>query len=372
MRPVKKMDFVLFAIVVVLVTIGLLLIFSSSYYKAQDQNFTSYGTDRNQWFYLNKAVIQVGAGVLLGACAFFIPLGFFKRLRYVFLIISFILLWLVFTPMGKTFNGATRWILISGVTLMPSEWAKLALVVFLAGELSIHRKQIQSSIVYLLPYILVVGIMFGMVFAQPDLSSGLILIIIAMAMLFICGMHSSGYLIAISFVMAGWFYLSNSTGFRMARFEAFIEKSEVITQSNYQSWMSIYALSYGGIFGTGAGSGKFNKNFLPEAQSDFIMATIGEEFGFLGVMLTMILLLALIYRGVKIAMNSKDMYTCLLATGFTAMFAFQVLSNIAVVTYTIPVMGMPLPFISLGGNSMLISLVSVGFLLNISKNAQVE
>lgn len=367
MRPVKKMDFALFAIVVVLVTIGILLVFSSSYYKAQEDTRID-----NQWFFVEKVVEQVLLGTVLAFITYMMPLKFFKKFWWLFAALAFGLLILPLTKNWEPVNGAYRWINLFGFSIMPSEWAKLALIVTLASTLPAQRKNIHSSAVHLMPFFAVIGVMFFMIYKQPDLSSALVLVIIGFSMLFICGMHISGYLGIGAAVLMGVMYIQNVSGFRSERITAFFDKSDVITQINYQSWMSRYALSYGGIFGTGAGSGKFNKKFLPEAQNDFIMATIGEEFGFIGVMVTIILLLAFIYRGVKIAMNAKDMYTCLLATGFTAMFSFQVLVNLAVVTATIPVTGMPLPFISLGGNSMLISLISVGFLLNISKNAQVE
>lgn len=290
-----------------------------------------------------------------------------KRFSGILLIISFVSLLLVLTSMGVNINGSRRWLYI-GINVMPSEFAKLSIIIFCANSLSYTQKYIKKLVRGILPYIFLIGVFGVLIMLQPNLSTTITIALIVFAMLFVAGMRWLHIAIFGVTGVLGVFTLAMSAEYRMKRMLSFLDPFADPLGDGFQVVQSFYAFGSGGVFGVGVGQSIQNKLYIPEPQNDFIFATIAEELGFIGASFVLILFLILIYRGIKIAMNCPNAFGMYLATGITAMIAIQVMMNIGVTTSLIPVTGVPLPFISYGGSYMLVSLSAMGILLNISRH----
>lgn len=356
-------DFTLLITVLILVTIGIIMIFSSSQY------YSFYNFNKDSYHFLKKHL----AWVVIGLAALVVMMNVnykrYKKLAFPGYIVSVILLIVVLTPLGMKINNAQRWIRLAGITIMPGEIAKIAAIVFVAASLSNRTSKLKYFFKGVLPYLLVIAIYMGLILLQPNLSTAMTIALIVMAMLFVAGMrwlHLFG-LAGLGVGMVG--VLIAIAPYRKARLTTFLDPFKDPRGNGYQVIQSLYALGSGGLSGVGLGRSVQNKLYLPEPQNDFIFATIGEELGFIGCFTVMILFLFLIWRCIKVCIGTKDQFGCYLATGITAMIAIQVMINIAVATSSMPVTGIPLPFISYGGNSVVLLLGSVGIMLNISKQA---
>jgi len=360
MKQKKLIDLYLFTLIIVLACIGVIMVFSSSYYYALDKM-------GNIYYFLIKDIIWVSAGTAIMLLFSMIDYHYIKKLAPFAYFIGLALLIMVLTSLGVEINNAKRWIEIAGFRFQPSEIAKLCIIIFLANSLSKNKNKINMFFKGNLPYLVLAAVYSALIIKQPNMSTSVIIILIAFAMLFVAGMLIR-YLIGIGLVsiVAGVYFVISST-YRYKRFLSFTNPFADAADSGYQVIQSLYALGSGGLFGVGLGKGMQNKLYIPEPQNDFIFATIGEELGLIGCLIVMGLYLALIRRGVKIAKNAPDFFGSLLATGIVSMIAFQVMINIAVATSSMPVTGIPLPFISYGGSSMIILMTEMGILMNISK-----
>lgn len=366
MAQKKSYDFTLLICVMILVVIGIIMVFSSSFYYSYN-NF-----NKDSFHFLKRNLIWA----IIGGVAMVITMNFkytrYKKIAFHLFIASIILLILVLTPLGMELNGAKRWIRISGVTIMPGEVAKICVIIFVSHSLSKRIKHIDSFLKGILPYLLIIAIYSGLIILQPNLSTAVTIALIIMAMLFVAGMRwlHLFFLGGVGTGMIGLMILLEP--YRMKRITGFIDPFADAKGSGYQVIQSLLALGSGGLFGVGLGRSIQNKLYIPEPQNDFIFATIGEELGFVGCIMIILLFLLLIWRGIRIAINAPDLFGCLLATGITSMIAIQVMINIAVATSSMPVTGIPLPFISFGGNSLAIFMSSIGILLNISKYSSLD
>ncbi len=355
----KKFDFVLFSAVLALVCIGLLFVYSASMYTAE----ITYG---NKYFFLFKQLFGAAVGLVAMVAVSQINLKFVKKLWIVGVIVSAVLLVLVFVPgVGIENYGAKRWIGTGSFSLQPSEIAKFAFVLFCAVYMS--QRDLSKFKNCLL--ILLVGIVFcGLIIAEPNMSITMCMAMLMVIMLFLGGMKWRHFLVLLVPLALAVPLLIVMEPYRLQRLLAFIDPWASPKDEGYQLIQSLYALGSGGFFGVGLFNSRQKYRFLPFAESDFIFSVIGEETGLFGCALVFALYVVVIIRGVRIAANSKDKFRCYLAGGISAVIAVQSVLNFAVVTGSIPPTGLPLPFISYGGTSLVVFMTAVGILLNLSRD----
>lgn len=350
-------DYMVLFVVILLVLFGIVMIFSSSYYRAMTTEEFS-----NDMLYFVKKQFRNG---LLGFVGMFIMSNFpYRHLRRFTLpayIIGCILL-ILLIPFGTVANGQKRWLW----GFQPSEIVKITTTLFLAHFLCIHKDYLKDFTGFI-KCLAVVAIPCAMI-AVTNFSTALLLALIGGTILFAAGFdikyfaYVSGPVVgagAIAILLPGLRY-------RLTRIQIWLDPFSDPTDKGYQIIQGLYALASGGLFGLGLGQSR-QKTFLPEAYNDIIFAIIAEELGMLGAALIILLFAILVWRGIKIAINAQDQFGSLVATGITAQIAFQSIINIAVTTNTIPNTGQPLPFVSYGGTSLAIAMSMVGILLNISK-----
>lgn len=357
----REPDYALILVTLLLLGIGLVMVFSASYIIAEESRGDAY-------FFLRRQMIWVGLGLLAMFIVSRIHYWKLRKLSLVFILINFVFLTLVFTGLGTSLGTeANRWLSIGGLTLQPSEFSKLAFVIFTAAFMSsrsIRMEKFWSS--SFIPLSLV-GIAFLFIMSQPDLGTALVLVGGTAIIILMAGMplkHALGLSLVSLPPLA---YLILSSEYRRLRLLSFLDPWADPGDTGYQIIQSLYALGPGHIFGVGLGRSRQKLYYLPEPQNDFIFAVLGEELGFVGAVAVLLLFFIFAWRGLKIAMTAPDVFGSLLAAGVTGMIILQALVNIAVVTGSIPVTGINLPFISAGGSSILFTLIGVGILLSISR-----
>ncbi len=363
LNKLKSGDFLLMLFTLILVIFGIVMVFSASYYYSISVDGSPYG-------YLKRH----GMWAIFGFVAMMFGATFdYKQLKKWALPIlggSIVLLLLIFTPLGVTINGATRWLGAGPITIMPGELAKLAIIIFVAWYLSEDINRITSIKRGILPMLGVMAVVAGLIIKQPNLSTAITVCGIVVAMMLVAGMKWRYFFSAAGLGAAGILsiLLFMKDSYWYTRLTAFTNPFEDSLGSGYQAVQSLLALGSGGLFGVGPGKSVQKNLYLPEPQNDFILAIIGEELGFIGILALIILYCLFLWRGVHIAINAPDQFGLLLGSGIVLMVAIQVILNIAVVTSSIPATGINLPFISYGGNALLIFMFSAGVLVNISRH----
>jgi cell division protein FtsW len=362
MSKKRQPDFMLFFIVSALVVFGVIMVFSSSYYDALDKQGDAF-------YFLKKDILWAIVGFVAMFFASNLPYHFYKKLSLPIIIVSLLLLLLIFFGLGLELNNSVRWLKIGPVTLMPGEIAKLAVIIFTAAFLSESKDKIKSIKRGILPMLGLIIVFCGLIIMQPNLSTAIIVGGIIVGIMFVAGLNFFYLAGVLGLGATGVFLLivSDKDGYWMKRFTTFFNPFADPKGDGWQVVQSILALGSGGLFGVGLGKSIQKSLYLPEPQNDFIFAIIGEELGFIGCLLLIIAFMFLVWRGMHIAINSPDLFGTLLASGITIMIALQVLLNMAVVTSLMPPTGIGLPFISWGGNALVMFMFSIGILLNISK-----
>jgi cell division protein FtsW len=349
----------LFATVVALVSVGVVMVYSASAIVAADRF-------RDPYFFLKKQLFWavLGFGCLWAAMT--LNYRSLQRIMLPLLILSLILLVLVLIPpFSQEINGTRRWLRWGPVSFQPSELAKFSLVVYLATFLTRRREVVESFWLGLLPPLLVAGSMAGLVLVQPDLGSSLTLVALVFCLLFLKQMAWLA-LSGLPFVALAIY----KAPYRIKRIVTFLDPWADPRGSGFQIIQSYLALGAGGLTGRGLGESKQKLFYLPEPHTDFIFAVLGEELGLLGTISVVALFGLLIWRGIRIGLGAPDSFGAFLALGLTTLLACQMLVNLGVVTGALPTKGLPLPFISFGGSSLLMAMVSAGVLLNISQHAR--
>ncbi len=360
----KQYDRTLLMVTLLLLAIGLLMVFSASFVVAEESRGDPY-------HFLKRQAMWVAIGLVGLYIMSHVHYKQLKRFSILILLLNFILLGLVFSDFGSYMGTeARRWLLLGPVVLQPSEFSKLALVIFTAAYMSSRRLNIHNFWTASLIPLALMGCVFFMIQLQPDMGTALVVLAGGVLVVIFAGMPMSqvaGLALALTPPLA---YFTLKEEYRMQRLFTFLDPWAEPTGSGYQVIQSLYALGPGHIFGTGLGRGKQKLFYLPEPQNDFIFAVIGEELGFIGAVSVIMLYLILIWRGFQIAIRAPELFGSLVAAGITFMIAVQVLINVAVVTGTVPVTGINLPLISAGGSSVFFTLLGIGILLNISKYGQ--
>ena len=353
-------------LVTILVIFGIVMIFSASYYYAIGQWGDAY-------HYLKQQLIWVAIGSVAMWLTSRWDYHVWLRFWIIGPIICLILLLLIFTPLGITVNGATRWLGKEGfpMTIMPGEFAKVGVILYVTGHFAKRPKSASDWSKGVVPVLVVAGVYFALIMKQPNMSTAFTVVLIAGGMLLVAGIpwKHVGVLFALGTVAAVVFILGDPDGYRYGRFVSFLDPFADALGDGWQVVQSLLALGTGGLTGLGLGNSVQKNLYLPEAQNDFILAIIGEELGFIGILVLVIVYLLLVWRGCHIAMNAKDYAGMMLASGITMMVGIQVVINIAVVTSSMPPTGIILPFVSYGGNALLIFMGAMGILYNISKTA---
>lgn len=357
-----NMDFGMFALTITLLCIGLVMVASASSYHA----LYYYGDS----YYLFKRQLIFGiAGAVAMIVISKIDYRKYKRWSYAGFIFAALLLLLVLTPLGRTANGAKRWLGFGMLRFQPSEIMKPMLVLGIATYLSRNTKKLKDFKGYYVPIIMLL-IVGALMYFQKHLSGLLVLGVGSLAVIFTSGikLNFKTIMAIILIVTLAVTAFITADKFRLQRIFSFMNPEQDILDGNWQPAQSLYAIGSGGLFGMGLGQSREKYLWLPEAQNDFIFSILAEELGFVGAASVVLLFALFIFRGYRIAMTCKDFYGSMIAAGITSIFAVQFIINIAVVTCTVPVTGMPLPFFSYGGTSLFINLCSMGIVLNISKN----
>jgi len=297
----------------------------------------------------------------------------FKKHEKSIVFMMFLLLIIVLIPgVGIKLNNARRWIGIGSLTVQPSELAKLGMVIYLAGGLERKHQDVTHFFKGVFPFLLVMCVVCGLILIEPHLSAAALIGMSTIIILFVAGAKMAHLLSLGLLGIAAVAVLTITEGYRMRRYLSFIDPWSDIQDSGYHIVQSLYALGSGGLIGVGLGHSRQKFFYLPEPQTDFIFAIIGEELGFLGAVFVIIMFVFLIWRGYRTAIAAPDLFGKFLAAGITTFIALQFIINIAVVTASMPVTGMPLPFISYGGSSLIITMTQVGILLNISKYTEAK
>ncbi len=364
--PVKKgpPDVVMFLTVVLLISIGLLMIFSASAYTSNSE----FG---DPLFFVKKQMLWVLLAFVGLLVAFKIPYLWLRKLGVAAMIFSILSLIVLMIPgVGREVSGSVRQINLGFASFSPSEMSKLCTVIFLASSLSNNLDSIKKFLGGLLPYLVLIGVICGLVMMQPDLGTTFAIALTAVLMLAMAGARMS-HLVLLALVGAALIVSAIVLEpYRLIRFTAFLDPWKYASGAGFQTIQSLYALGSGGLFGMGLGQGRQKFFYLPEQHTDFIFAILGEELGYIGIMLVLLLFAVFAWRGFRIALKVPDNFSSLLAAGLTTMIISQAIINMGVVGGLLPVTGIPLPFISYGGSSLLFIMAAVGILLNLSRYVQ--
>lgn len=359
-----SMDYQFLGVVLVLLAFGLIMILSASSPVA----YASSSTNNNSFYYFNK---QLMWAVIGGVAMFFTANYDYRNLRRwsrAALIGSFLLLVLVLIPgIGVVVNDARRWIQIGPINFQPSEVAKFGVVLFFAASLSKNYK-VLKKFGGLAVYLVILGIFAGVIMLEPHFSCTMLILSSAAIMLFVAGAEWKHIISLAVPAVVGVVAMVAAAPYRMARVTTFLDPFKDIRGEGWQIVQSLYAIGSGGIFGAGIGQSRQKYLNIPEPQNDFIFSIICEELGLIGAILVIALFAFLIYRGIKIAVNAPDLFGTLLTVGIISLIAMQALVNIAVVTSSMPVTGMPLPFFSYGGTALAITMAEMGVVLNVSRH----
>ncbi len=360
-RKLGPIDFVLFSVIMLLVAIGVVMVYSASSYSS------FYDSKINDsMFYLKKQGLWAVIGALCMIFTMKIDYHVYRKYTMPLMGITVVLLCVVFA--FPAVNGAKRWIPLGFASIQPSEIAKYVVVLYMAKSLSAKGENVKSFIYGIVPYMLVSGFFAAMVLAEHNLSIAAIIMFVTLIVLFVAG-AKFGHI----FGICGLVGAAGAAGiafepYRMARFTSFLNPWKDPRGDGYQLIQSLLALGAGGLWGAGLGQSRQKCYYIPEPHTDFIFSIIGEELGLIGCTIIIILFVIFIWRGIVTASKAKDTFGTLLATGITSIIAIQAIINIAVVTGSMPVTGVPLPFISYGGSSLVINLCAMGVLLNISRH----
>lgn len=355
----RRADWWLWICMICLLGLGIVMVYSASVNLA-------YRKQLGPNYFLYKHLISVVLGFVAFFVAAHLDYRFYQRWAYPILLVAVVLLVAVLF-FGHTANHAKRWFHVAGFSFQPAEFAKIALVIYLATILSQKGEQVRSFHLGFLPPLLVCGGVMLLLLKEPDLGTAMILFLVTLTMLFVSGTKSV-YIAITVLVGAPVVYLSTmvNTSWRLRRLEAFFNPWKYHQREGLQSIKSMNSMGLGGLMGRGLGQGKI-KLYLPEAHTDYILAVIGEELGFVGVGFVILLYTGLLVYGGWVARRARDAFGAYLALGITALISYQAVVNIAVVFKLIPTKGFTLPLVSFGGSSVVTAMFMLGVLLNISR-----
>ncbi|KKB39256.1 stage V sporulation protein E [Bacillus thermotolerans] len=354
-------DYVLLFLILSLLAIGVTMVYSASEVWAQYRF-------NDAFFFAKRQLLFAIVGLIAMTLIMNVEYWTWRRFSKTVIIVCFVLLILVLIPgIGMVRNGSQSWIGAGAFSIQPSEFMKLAMILFLAGYLAENQKKIISFKSGLLPVLALVFTPFALIMLQPDLGTGTVMVGTCLVMTFISGARIRHFVMLGFLGLAGFAALVLSAPYRIKRITSFLDPWSDPLGSGFQIIQSLYAIGPGGLFGLGIGGSRQKYYYLPEPQTDFIFAILAEELGFVGGALLLLLFALLLWRGIRIALGAPDLFGSFLAAGIVSMAAIQVTINIGVVIGLMPVTGITLPFLSYGGSSLTLMLAAFGILLNISR-----
>ncbi len=358
----NPLDFTLLITVFILLGLGIITVLSAS-------SPTALAETGNSYKYLIKQMEAAVIGIFLMFVASKIDYKLWQKNYKIIYCICMILL-LAVCALGREAGGAKRWLDMGFLSFQPSEVAKVGVIIFYSAWLTKNKEKLKTfkyGFVYPLLWLLIP--IFFILILQNHFSATLVICMLAAILMILAGCKIRYFIfVGIPLAALGIFaIIVAGQGFRMQRILTFFDPWQDIKGKGWQIVQSLYAIGSGGLFGVGLGESKQKYLYIPEPHNDFIFAVLAEELGFIGCAIVIILFAILIWRGITIAMKAPDMFGSLLAAGITSMIAIQVLVNIAVVTASMPVTGMALPFFSYGGTALIITLTSIGILLSVSR-----
>lgn len=364
-RPTYSIDWVLISATILITIFGIIMVYSASSYTGK----VRYG---DSFFYMKKQILGAALGGAVMTGMTFLNYKVLDRLKIIIYIVCIILLAVVFIPgVGVSNYGAKRWIDLPGFTIQPSELAKFGFIIFAAGYMASNPEKMQTF-KGLIPIILTGALMAVLIILEPNMSITMCMILLMLAMLFLGGAKLKYFVILGIPIAALIPILIIMEPYRMNRLVAFLNPWASPQDEGFQLIQSFYSLGSGGLFGVGLFNSRQKYLFLPFSESDFIFSIIGEELGLLGCLFTLTLFGVIIYRCVKISLAAPDRLGCYIAAGVGAIIAIQAAINIAVVTGSIPPTGLPLPFISHGGSSLVVFMGAIGIVQNIARHSNLK
>ena len=355
-------DWWLFTLTAIILSIGLIMVLSASGIVAEINNGDKY-------YFFKRQVVFAVVGLLVLWGAALMPRAWLYKLQYPALFLSLLLLLLTLSPLAPSINGARRWIPIGPVSLQPMEFVKISMALYLAYFMSSKQELIKTFSRGVIPPFAVTGLFCFLLLLQPDFGSSVVL---ASLLFFMCVAGGTRFIylfLAMALVVAGAMALAIASPYRLRRLLAFLDPFADPSNTGYHLVQSLLAFGSGSFFGVGVGASKQKMFYLPEAHNDFIMAVLGEELGFVGVSVVMLLFAMLFWRCYRIIMGQKELRDRFTAFGLTVIIAMGCVMNLAVVMGVAPPKGVPLPLISYGGSNLVATLLCVGLLLNFSRTA---
>jgi len=353
-------DYMILIPTISLIALGLVIVYSASSHLAEYRLGDSY-------HYLKKQAVFCVLGIVMMILGKHIPCPLYRKLVYPLLLLSVCLLIVLFVPgVGYKVSGAYRWLRWGGFSFQPSELAKLSLAIYMAYSMARKGEDMESFSKGLIPHLFVTGAFMLLIVFQPDLGTAVIIGCWLLIVLFVGGVRLVHLMVVVLSSLPVLLWLILRADYRLKRWWAFRNPWEDPQGMGFQIIHSFLAFGSGGLWGAGLGNSMQKLFYLPEPHTDFVLPIVGEELGFVGVAVTILLFSVLLVRGIKVALNASDLYSSYLAFGLTTLIGLQVLVNMGVVLGLLPTKGLALPLISYGGSSLVINLFCIGILLNIS------
>ena len=361
----KRMDSSFLVLVLLLLTMGVIMVLSSSYARAYYDPGRLTGGNPVYFFVRQFVYALFGTAVMIGAS--FLPLSVYKK--YAFYILGAVGVLLLLVPLiGVKANGARRWIGVGGLTLQPSELAKLAVIFSFSAMISKNKAGMKTVRYGIIPFILIIAAIIGLLILEPHFSASVIIAAIGGIMMFLGGVRLVWFAAAFLIAGGGITVLLTMFPYASERITTWRDPFASSSDEGYQIIQSLYSIGSGGLSGLGLGGSRQKFLYLPEEHNDFIFSVLCEELGFIGAALVIVLFSLLILRGYWIALHCTDAFSFLVCAGISSLLAVQVFLNIAVVTNLIPCTGISLPFFSYGGTALMLDLFEMGILLSASRN----
>ncbi len=354
----------LFATVVALVAIGVVMVFSAS-------SATAYATFGDTTYFLKRQLVWLGIGACLAYGAYRIDYRKLKRVAPALVGVTLVLLILTLIPhVGLQTGGARRWLGFHALSFQPSEVAKLAIVLFGAAKLATMGEQVRSLVRGVVPLLIVAAVVAVPIFLEPDMGTASLIVFTALGMLLCAGMRIEHFAIVTLAMLPAAALAVGTSAYKRARVLAFLDPWKDPQNTGFHIVQSLLALGSGGVFGVGLGASRQKFFYLPEAHTDFIFSVVGEELGLLGTLAVLALFAAFAIRAFTLAQRAPDRFGFFLICGCAMLVVIQAFINIGVVTSSWPVTGVPLPFISFGGTSLVVNLIAAGLIMNVARRTR--
>ncbi|MBI4385061.1 MAG: putative lipid II flippase FtsW [Nitrospinae bacterium] len=355
-------DAILCLAAAVLILIGIVMLFSASAVFALEEY-------KDPYYFLKRQLLWLALGSIVLYLARNMDYRTLDKLAYPALFVAFALLVAVMLPnLGKEVGGARRWLSLGKVNFQPSELAKFAVVLFMAKSLVKRADKLKNFMYGYFPNLIVLGVFFILILFQPDFGTAVIICAVTFMMFFVAGIRFKFLVYSVLAALPFMVLAVMGAEYRTRRILSFLDPWQDPSDTGFQAVQSFYAFGRGGYWGLGLGDGRQKLFYLPEAHTDFIFSVIGEELGFMGTTGILVLFAIFVWRGFVTAYRARDSFGSHLAVGLTLLIGFQAFINMGVAVGLLPTKGLPLPFISMGGSSLLVSMLCVGVLLNISEH----